>query len=120
MTRQNYENQQAKIHKEIERLQRQAELLQNKQRKPVILSIVRSMKEYGITPEEIAAALGKTGTKSKKTASAKAVKSVGTKKPVAPKYRHPATSATWTGRGKAPLWIVEAEKNGQPRQQFLI
>lgn len=120
MTRQNYDSQQAKIHKEIERLQRQAELLQNKQRKPVILSIVRSMKEYGITPEEIAAALGKTGTKSKKTASAKAVKSVGTKKPVAPKYRHPATSATWTGRGKAPLWIVEAEKNGQPRQQFLI
>lgn len=25
---------------------------------------------------------------------------------VAPKYRDPATGATWTGRGKAPLWIA--------------
>jgi DNA-binding protein H-NS len=69
MSRQNYANQQAKIHKEIERLQKQAELLQNKQRKPVIASIVRSMKEYGITPDEIAAAYGKTGTKTKKTST---------------------------------------------------
>jgi DNA-binding protein H-NS len=120
MSRQNYANQQAKIHKEIERLQKQAELLQNKQRKPVIASIVRSMKEYGITPDEIAAAFGKTGIKSKKVVTKTSVKAAGTKKTVAPKYRHPATSATWTGRGKAPLWIVEAEKNGQPRQQFLI
>jgi DNA-binding protein H-NS len=120
MTRQNYANQQAKIHKEIERLQKQAELLQNKQRKPVISSIVRSMKEYGITPSEIAAAFGKTPTKANKVVAEKTIKAARTKKPVAPKYRHPATSATWTGRGKAPLWIVEAEKNGQPRQQFLI
>ena len=51
MSRQNYTSQQAKIHKEIERLQKQAELLQSKQRKPVISGIVRSMKEYGITPD---------------------------------------------------------------------
>ena len=120
MSLQNYANQQAKIHKEIERLQKQAELLQSKQRKPVISSIVRSMKEYGITPDEITAAFGQTGTKAKKVVADKTLKPTGTKKPVAPKYRHPTSSATWTGRGKAPLWIVEAEKNGQPRQQFLI
>ena len=120
MTRQNYASQQAKIQKEIERLNKQAQLLQSKQRKPVINNIVRSMKEYGITPDEIAAAFGKTGSKVRKSGAEKSVKSTGTKKTVAPKYRHPVTSATWTGRGKAPLWIVEAEKNGQPRQQFLI
>ena len=120
MTDQNYASQQAKINKEIERLRKQSELLQTKQRKPVLSGIVRSMKEYGITPDEIAAVFGKTGTKVKKILAKKTVKASGTKKPVAPKYRHPATSATWTGRGKAPLWIVEAEKNGQPRQQFLI
>jgi len=27
---------------------------------------------------------------------------------VAPKYRDPATGATWTGRGKAPTWIRDA------------
>jgi DNA-binding protein H-NS len=123
MTRQNYASQQAKIQKEIERLNKQAQLLQSKQRKPVISSILRSMKEYGITPEEISAAYGKPGAKVRQpglSKAPKAAKASGTKKPVAPKYRHPETSATWTGRGKAPLWIVEAEKNGQTRQQFLI
>lgn len=123
MTQQNYAIQQAKIQKEIERLNRQAQLLQSKQRKPVLSSILRSMKEYGITPEEISAAFGKPGAKVRQSDLIKAPKSAkasGTKKPVAPKYRHPASSATWTGRGKAPLWIVEAEKNGQSRQQFLI
>ena len=33
----------------------------------------------------------------------------------APKYRDPATGATWTGRGKPPNWI-----NGKDRGQFLI
>ena len=34
---------------------------------------------------------------------------------VAPKYRDPATGATWTGRGKAPKWI-----EGQDREKFAI
>lgn len=118
MTR-NYASQHAKIQKEIERLNKQAQLLQSKQRKPAILNILRSMKEYDITPEEIASAFGKPVAKTKKT-GLKVAKAESTRKPVAPKYRHPETAATWTGRGKAPLWIVEAEKNGQPRQQFLI
>lgn len=120
MTRLNYANQQAKIQKEIERLHKQAQLLQSKQRKPVISSIVRSMKEYGITPDEIAAAFGKTGSQTRKSTQEKSTKASGSKKSVPPKYRHPVTEATWTGRGKAPLWIIEAEKNGQARQQFLI
>jgi len=34
---------------------------------------------------------------------------------VAPKYRDPATGATWTGRGKEPAWI-----RGHDRSQFLL
>jgi len=33
---------------------------------------------------------------------------------VEPKYRDPATGATWTGRGKAPRWL------GENRAAFLI
>jgi DNA-binding protein H-NS len=29
---------------------------------------------------------------------------------VAPKYRDPGTGATWTGRGKAPLWIANKDR----------
>lgn len=123
MARQNYASLQAKINKEIERLQKQAQTLQNKSRKPVINSIIRSMKEYNITPDEIVAAFGKKSTgaaKSPATKAPRAAREPSVKKPVAIKYRHPQSGATWTGRGKAPLWVVEAEKNGQPRQQFLI
>jgi len=41
-------------------------------------------------------------------------KSVATK--VAPKYRDPVSGVTWTGRGRAPLWIRDAED----RDAFLI
>ena len=34
---------------------------------------------------------------------------------VAPKYRNPATGQTWTGRGKAPKWI-----QNENREQFVI
>jgi DNA-binding protein H-NS len=34
---------------------------------------------------------------------------------VTPKYRDPATGATWTGRGKPPKWI-----EGKDRSSFLI
>lgn len=34
---------------------------------------------------------------------------------VAPKYRDPATGATWTGRGKPPAWIKDKD-----RAQFSI
>lgn len=37
------------------------------------------------------------------------------KRTVAPRYRDPATGATWTGRGKAPLWIA-----GKDRSAFAI
>lgn len=42
-------------------------------------------------------------------------KQKATRQTVAPKYRDPATGATWTGRGKAPKWI-----DGKDRGQFEI
>ena len=55
--------------------------------------------EHGLTSADVFPAQGK-----------KAKGSVG-----APKYRDPATGATWTGRGKPPNWI-----NGKDRDQFLV
>ena len=120
MARQNYATLQAKINKEIEKLQKQAQALQSKSRKPVISTIIRQMKEYSITPEEITAAFGKPVRTEKPAVKPKTIKAAGPKKTVPPKYRHPESGASWTGRGKPPVWIIEAEKNGQLRQQFLI
>lgn len=55
--------------------------------------------EHGITTDELF-----PSSKAKKSAS------VG-----APKYRDPASGATWTGRGKQPRWI-----EGKDRTTFLV
>ncbi len=37
------------------------------------------------------------------------------------KYRNPKDSTqTWTGRGRKPLWLVEALKKGQKIDTFLV
>lgn len=121
MPRETYSVQQARIEKEIEKLRKKAEALQVKRRKPVVASIVRSMREYDITPEEIAAAFGKPATRRgparKSTANASGAPA---KRAVAPKYRHPETKETWSGRGKVPRWLSAAEAAGASRESFLI
>ena len=50
--------------------------------------------EYELTAEEVIGAA--KGAKVARKASGK----------VAPKYRNPQTGDTWTGRGRAPKWVV--------------
>ncbi|WP_097203144.1 H-NS family nucleoid-associated regulatory protein [Delftia acidovorans] len=57
------------------------------------------IQEHGLTAADVFPAQGK---KAKGSVSA-------------PKYRDPATGATWTGRGKPPNWI-----NGKDRAAFAI
>ena len=42
----------------------------------------------------------------------------GTK--VAPKYRHPKTGETWSGRGGVAGWLAREIKGGKKREDFLI
>jgi DNA-binding protein H-NS len=122
MPRASYASQQAKIEKEISKLQKQAAALHDKRRKPVITSIVKSMREYGITPDDIAAAFGsaRSNRGGKRKAAGSAGAGTAAKRPVAPKYRHPQTGETWSGRGKAPRWLMAAEAAGAARDSFLI
>lgn len=120
MARQSYAALQAKIEKEIARLKKQAQALQNKKRQPVIRSIVKSMREYEITPEEIIAAFNKGSASKSRGAAKPSTGTRGPRGPVPPKYRHPDTGETWTGRGKAPRWVTEAEAAGRSRDEFLI
>ncbi|MEN5156951.1 H-NS histone family protein [Achromobacter spanius] len=125
MARETYAALQAKIEKEINKLQKKAEILQTKRRKPVITSIITSMREYDITPEEIIAAYGagkpaRTATGGRRKASSAARAGGTAKRAVAPKYRHPQTGETWSGRGKAPRWLAAEEASGATRESFLI
>lgn len=113
-----YNAEKRRIEREIERLRRQAEALQQKQRKPIIDQIVRDMKAHDISLEELTQAFTKGQPGRKK--SSKAVKAPTSRTPVAPKYKNPDTGETWTGRGKAPRWITAAEAEGWNREDFLI
>ncbi len=44
----------------------------------------------------------------------------GTRAPVRPKYRHPETGETWSGRGSTPSWLKRLEKEGRRREDFAI
>ena len=74
----------------------------------VIRAIVKQMRANDITLKELGGALGDKQTK--KTTK---------RKKVAVKYRDKAGN-TWTGRGRAPRWIVAAEKAGKRREQFAV
>ena len=85
-----------------------------------VAAIVRQMKAHDISLAEIGAALGKRASSNTagRPAAAKAERKV--RKPVAPKYRDPESGATWSGRGRTPRWLVEAEKAGKDRASFSI
>lgn len=106
---------------QIKRLQDKAESVRLKQRQPVIATILRSMHDYSITLDELKAAMAKGTPMGKKSAGRAASKTAAkTARQVAPKYRHPESGDTWTGRGKPPRWLVAAEASGATRDSFLI
>jgi DNA-binding protein H-NS len=44
----------------------------------------------------------------------------GRRAPVRPKYRHPGTGETWSGRGSAPAWLRRLEQDGRSREDFAV
>ena len=101
----------------ITALQKQLAAAEN-DKAPAVRQVKALMKKLGVSVADL------TDPWAGKTASApKAGKTVhGSKKSsqkVAAKYRD-ATGNTWTGRGKTPRWMVDAEKAGNNRQEYLI
>ena len=83
------------------------------QREPAIRKVKALMDKLGVTVADLGAAAAVPARRGRKPGSAKA------KGTVAIKYKDEKGN-TWTGRGKTPRWLVEAETNGQTRAQFLI
>lgn len=105
------------IETQIRRLQEKAEKLKASRKGPAIRDIVRQMKAEGITLDEIQDALK---AKAPRKAPAAGKPAAAVRKPVAIKYRDEATGQTWTGRGRAPTWLAEAEAAGRKREEFLL
>ena len=108
------------IQTKMKKLQVQADALIAKKAQAAVDQIRKLMLEHGLTTEDIEAkAKAKREGKAASgvTVNAKSSKvsgSLGSKVP--PKYQHPKTGATWTGRGSAPAWIADVKD----RSKFLI
>lgn len=89
---------------QIEQLKTQAEEARHNELISAISEIRQRMAELGITMEDLAG----TSKRARKSAAAAAVK-----------YRNPQTGQGWSGRGRTPHWITEAESRGESRSQFL-
>ncbi|MDD0810594.1 H-NS histone family protein [Curvibacter sp. RS43] len=89
--------------KQREALEQQIQEARKRETADAVAQVRTLVADFGLTAEDIFQA-----PRSRAASSAKGGK-------VAAKYRNPATGETWTGRGKAPKWIQDQDRN-----QFLI
>lgn len=120
--------------KNIQELDQQIQKIQQKKAKELakeVRAIVKAMQSLGITLSQLKAAgadkvrrrKAKSLVKAKKSSVSrkKAVVNVADKRSnVTPKYRNDGTGDVWSGRGKAPKWMMEMERMGRKREEFLV
>jgi DNA-binding protein H-NS len=107
------------IEAKMKKLQAQAQALAAKKAQAAVEQIRDIMLKNGLTTADIEArAPAKRVAKGQKVSAAAGKTKVAdvTRAKAAPKYQHPKTGATWTGHGRAPAWIAEAND----RSKFLI
>lgn len=81
------------------------------ERKGAIERIRAIMAEFGVTVEDLAPRSPRGAPKQKGGEE---------RAKVAPKYRDPATGATWTGRGLKPKWLAAYVSAGRAVEEFAI
>lgn len=89
--------------KQREELEQQINEARRRELSAAITQVRNLVAEYGLSQQDVFPS-GRSG---------RASSTSGTK--VAPKYRNPVTGQTWTGRGKAPKWI-----QNEDREKFAI
>ena len=90
-----------------EALDRQIEELRKAELKSAIAQVRQLISEWQLSAEDC-------GFKSAAAASSKKAKLA-----VAAKYRGP-NGETWSGRGRAPMWLAALEAEGRQRSEFKI
>ena len=113
------------IQKQIAQLKSRAAKMESTQaaaKKQAVAKVLAFMKKLGVEVSDLkspdSAAVKRRGKAGATSAPRSATPK--TRSPVAPKYRHPVSNETWTGRGKLPKWLSAEIAAGKSREQFLI
>lgn len=94
------------LQSQIVALQKKADEARQSESAAAIAEIKAKMKDYDITVADLGfKGVGKVEKRQTKV--------------VPPKYRDPKTEKTWTGRGKAPVWIADALKAGKANNYLI-
>jgi DNA-binding protein H-NS len=88
---------------QIAELQRQAEAMRRDEKAAAIARIKDIMREFDVQLSDLGA-----------------ISRVGRRGVVAPKYRHPVTGDTWSGRGQFPRWLRDEVAKGHTKDDFAI
>lgn len=109
------------IQKQIAKLESQAALLRQREMVGVIAQIQKLMAEYGISTDHLKEKKSRMSSRATKTTKATKVIEAKAKTVTkgSAKYRDPESGKTWSGKGKAPQWIVGAIKDGS-KDRFLL
>jgi DNA-binding protein H-NS len=91
----------SEIRAQIAELEKKANEARSQELSDAKAKIADIMQQHGLTLADLGA-VGKA-------------KSQKTRQPVPAKYKNPETGETWTGRGRAPLWLARKDK-----ESFLI
>lgn len=94
-------------------LERQIVDAQREERAAAIAQIRALMSQYGLTLADI-------GARPAAGAPKRAAAGGGSGGKVPPKYRDPATGATWSGRGLKPKWLEAALASGRTLADFAL
>jgi DNA-binding protein H-NS len=111
------------IQLQIEKLQKQASEIKDREFDKTVQDIQEKMKAFGITFKDLQAApssrkgRGKAAVAAKPKASGTKSKTVGVV--VADKYLGP-NGETWSGRGLTPRWLSALLTQGKTKQDFAI
>lgn len=106
------------INRQIEKLQRQAEALKQREVEGVIARIRTAIDHYGLTAKDLGLSVGGSRTSSARAARrapARKALAVGQPRPV--KFRDEAGN-TWSGRGKRPNWFKSALASGKSAEDL--
>ena len=116
-----------KLKKEKAKIEKAISVMEANEKKAAMAKVVAIAKESGFDLADLVGGSSKRVTKktsasAAKTPAARKKKKVAAKRgKVAPKYRNPEDAkATWTGRGKQPIWVRTYLENGGTLESITI
>lgn len=110
------------IQLQIEKLQKQASEIKDREFDKTVLDIRAKMQAFGITPKDLQAPSGRKGRGKAKTPSQPKTTGAKTKRAgavVAAKFSGP-NGETWSGRGLTPRWLSTLLAQGRAKEEFAI